>query len=159
MRRAVLGPRCELVCGRTFRAAEQRAHLVQAGVQHVLGLVDAARGSEPPAGTERRPAHDPRRPNVAVHTALVAQPVQGPRLREQLVEALLVLRRDFRADIRDQGLDVRLVGAGRRRPADRTKQLVRHLERRRFGDVEAVEEAVADQVEIGGHGRTGLAVE
>ena len=43
--------------------------------------------------------------------------------------------------------------------ADRAQQRVRQLERVRARDVEAVEEPVADEVEVAGHGRARVAVE
>ena len=52
VRGAVLGPRRELVGGRPARAGQQRAHLVEAGVDEVLGVVD------PPLG--RRAGGRPR---------------------------------------------------------------------------------------------------
>ena len=151
----------ELVGRRPARARHQRAHLVEAGVDEVLGVVDAALGREPATGRERRAAHDPRRPDVAEDAAFVAQAVHEARLAEQLVELRAVLLGHLRADVGD---------AARRRPsvslpgavdgrADRAQQRVGQLERVATGDVEAVEQPAADEVEVVRHRRADLAVE
>ena len=72
----------------------------------------------------------------------------------------LVLRGDLGADFGNAGIDVRggldFSGNG---DADGPEECVRQFERRRLGDVEAVDEAVADQVEVAGDRRAGFAPE
>ena len=84
----------------------ERAHLVEAGVDEVLGVVDPALVRDPAAGGERGTAHDARRPDVAEHAALVAQAVHQARLAEQLVELGAVLVGHLRADAGDARVDV-----------------------------------------------------
>ena len=93
----------------------ERAHLVEAGVDEVLGVVHAALALEPATGREHGAAHDARRPDVAEDAALVAQPVHEARLAEQLVELGAVLVGDLRADAGDVRVDI----VGRRRSARR----------------------------------------
>ncbi len=67
---------------------------------------------------------------------------------------------NLRADIRDARFDVRrLDPAACDRGADRPQQHVGQLERGGLGDVETVEKAVADEIEVGVHGLTGRAGE
>ena len=110
---------------------------------------------------EHGPAHQPRRPDVAEHAALVAEPVGQPGLAEQLVELAAMLLGDLAADARRSAPRRRTSSASppADRDADRAQQHVGQLERARPADVEAVEQPVADEVEVAGDGRAGLAVE
>ena len=106
-----------------------------------------------PAASQDRPSHQPRRPDVAVDAALVAEPVGQPGLSEQLVELGPVLLGNLAAHVGDALIDVRDLGApSRDGDPNRPKERVGQLERRRLGDVEAVQGPVSDQVEIAGHG-------
>ena len=70
-----------------------------------------------------------------------------------------MLLRNFRSHLCDLVVDVRRLGLhARRSDADRTQQDVGELERARLRDVEAVQKAPADQVEVGVHRDTGLAI-
>ena len=125
------------------------------------GSCDAPAAREPATGGERGAAHQPRRPDVAVDPRSSRSRYVQPGLAEQLVELGAVLLGDLAADVGDQR---------RRRPTpstsapgdgdpDRAEQRVGQLERGRLGDVEAVEQPVADEVEVAGHGRARVAVE
>ena len=109
---------------------------------------------------ERGAPHDPGGPDVAVDAALVAEPVHQPRLAQQLVELRSMLLGHLRTDLGDP-----LVGVRRRRAAcldrgaDRPDQDVRQLQRIAPADVEPVEQAVSDEVEVRGGCRSGVAVE
>ncbi len=111
-------------------------------------------GQAAPCG-HGRPAHEPRRPDVAEHSALVAQAVHEPGFAEQVVELGAVLLGDLAAD----GLDPRftvvvLLDPAADRGANGAKQRVGQLEGVPTGDVEAVEQPVADQFEVLGERRT-----
>ncbi len=117
------------------------------------GVVKPAGGRQPAASREHGAAHDPRGPDVAEDPALVPEPVQLPGLSEELVEPVLVLGGHLAAHLGDLRLDIRRVflAAVDGRP-DRPEQRVGQLERGRLGDVEAVQETVADEVEVAGDG-------
>ena len=69
-------------------------------------------------------------------------------------------RGDLGADFGNAGIDVRGgLGFSGNGDADGPEECVRQFERRGLGDVEAVDEAVADQVEVAGDRRAGLAPE
>ena len=129
---------------------DQRAHLVDVGVDDVHRVGDRPALGEPPTGRERGAAHEPRRPDVAVHAALVAQAVHEARLAEELVELVAVLLGHLRAyaravsSVTSAPVEVTTLD----RDPDRLQQRVGELERTRLGDVEAVERAVADEVEV-----------
>jgi hypothetical protein len=78
----------------------------------------------------------------------------------KFVELGLVRRGDLGTDLGNAGIDVRggpgFSGNGH---ADGPEECVRQFERRGLGDVEAVDEAVADQVEVAGDGRACFAPE
>ena len=81
---------------------QQRAHLVEAGVDEVLGVVDPALRGEPaaPASAARR-----MRPEAQMSLktpALVADPVGQPGLLEQLVELARCSAGTFPADLGDR---------------------------------------------------------
>ncbi len=156
--RAVLGARRQFVGRGTAGAGDQRAHLVDARVDHVHRLGDVAARRHPPTGGERGAAHEARRPDVAVDAALVAQAIHEARLAEDLVELLAVLLGHLRADLRGE---LRHVGAGEvatfDRDLDRLQQRVGELERAGLGDVEAVEGTEADEVEVAVDRGTGVA--
>ena len=116
--RAVVGARRELVGGRSARVGEERAHLLEPRIDEMLGLVDAAPRCEPTSRREYRAAHDARRPDVAEHTTLVADPVGEPRLAEQLVEFRPVLVGDLVA----HDLRMRLPRQSRRRFSRRRRR-------------------------------------
>jgi hypothetical protein len=60
-------------------------------------------------------------------------------------------RRDLGADFGNAGIDVRSgLGFSGNGDSDGPEECVRQFERRGLGDVEAVDEAVADQVEVAG---------
>ena len=158
--RAVFGATDKLV-RQTAGARNKRAHLVQAGVQHLLGAGEAATIRDPPASRQgRRAAHETCGPYVAVDTTLVTEAVSKSSLAEQFVELVLVRRGNQGANFGNAGINVRgsvsFSGDG---DADSPEKRVRQFERRRLGNVEAVDEAVADQIEIAGDGRTCFAAE
>src|SRR5439155_14185934 len=92
-------------------------------------------------------------PDVAIDAALIAQAIGEAGFAQQFVELRLVRRRDLGADIGNVVIDIdgrqRFVRYG---DANRSQQRVRQFERSRLGDIETVDEAVADQIEIGGNG-------
>jgi len=57
--RAVLGPHCQLACGRAACAGDQRAHLVEAGLEHVLRDGNAAATRHPAARGKCGAPHEP----------------------------------------------------------------------------------------------------
>ena len=131
VRGAVLGAGGELV-RRRRRRSPRRARTSRRSRRRRSAPDRAMRpfAASPAAGRERGAAHDPRGPDVAVDAALVAQPVQQPRLAEELVELVLVLRGHL-------GADRRRSAPRRRRPSapaldggpDRAQQHVGQLER------------------------------
>ena len=159
MRRTVFAPFRELVGGGCVRAGQQRAHLLEAGVDEMSGIVDPPLTGESATAREHGPPHEPRGPDVAEHPALVADRVGQTSLVEQLVERGPMLLGHLAARRR----------SGLRRPTSTTPprnggtngaaQRVRQLEREGVRDVEAVEEPVPDEVEIRGHGDPGPAIE
>ena len=158
--RAVLGAPGELVRGRAAGAGDQRAHLVEAGVEHVLGGGDAAAAGDPPASREGGAPHEARGPDVAVDAALVAEAVGEAGLAEQFVELAPGARREpGRGPRRCGHRRPRRPGLLRKRRCGWPEKRVRQLERRGLGDVEAIDEPVADQVEIAGDRRACFAAE
>ena len=150
----------QLLRRRPVAAGEQRAHLLEAGVDEVLGVLEPACGGEPAAGGQRGAAHDPGRPDVAVDAALVADLVGQPRLVEQLVELRPMLLGHL-ARGPPATRSSTSASAGRSpamRDADGPQQRVGQLERVATGDVEAVEQPVADQVQVRRRRRAHLAV-
>ena len=74
--------------------------------------------------------------------------------------SLLVRRGDLGADFGNAGIDVRGgLGFSGNGDADGPEECVRQFERRGLGDVEAVDEAVADQIEVAGDRRACFAAE
>ena len=63
------------------------------------------------------------------------------------------------ADLSDAGGDVRGLVFSGNGDANSPEECVRHFKRRGFGDVEAIDEAVADQIEVAGDRRACLAAE
>jgi hypothetical protein len=140
-------------------AGEQRLHLRQTGVDEMRRVVNPSLAGEPAARRERRPAHQSRGPDVAEDAPLVANRVGKPSLLEQLVEGGAMRLRHTPADVGDLVLDVRSAGAAARdRGPNRTAQRVGKLEREGIRDVEAVEQPVPDQIEIGRHRRADLRI-
>src|SRR4051794_13165118 len=126
----------------------------------MLGIVESPTLGEPPAACYDRPAHEARGPDVAEDAALVANPVGQNRLLEQLVELAAMLLRDPLA----HGLD--RIGAVLLHPlarpdsdADGPQQRIRQLECVAARNVEPVEQAIPDEVEIGSQRATRVAVE
>jgi hypothetical protein len=101
VRRAELEPLLQLVSGRRVSPGEKRAHLVEAGIDEMSGVVDPPLASESAAGRERGPPHEPGGPDVAEHATLVADRVGQPRLLEQLVELRPMLLGHLRAHVGD----------------------------------------------------------
>src|SRR5205085_1275689 len=88
---------------------------------------------------------------------LVAQPVGEARLPKEAVELGLLFRRNLLADCGDLLVDAaRLLQLARDGDPNGADKRIRHLDRARLGDVEAIEQPVADQIEVAGDGRTGL---
>ena len=109
-------------------------------------------GGEPAPAGEHGAAHQPGGPDVAEDTALVADPVRQPRLPEQLVELRPMLfgnlaRTSAMRFSTSELLHVSLA----HRDTDRAQQHVGQLERAGLDDVEAVEQPVADEIEVAGH--------
>src|SRR5439155_2357527 len=131
-----------------------------AGVKHLMGGGEAATTRDPPASRKRGAPHETRGPDVAVDATLVAEAVGEAGLAEQFVKLVLVRRRNQGANFGNAGIDVRgglsFSGDG---DADGPEECVRQFERRGLGDVEAVDEAVADQIEVAGDGRACFAAE
>src|SRR6266566_884553 len=106
---------------------------------------------DPPASRKGGAPHEARGPDVTVNAALVAEAVQEAGLAEQFVELGLVRRGDLGADFGSAGINVRGgLGFSGNGDADGLKECVRQFERRGLGDVEAVNETVADQVKVAG---------
>ena len=146
---AVFGAAGQLVRRRATRSGNQRAHFIQAGVQHLVGIGEATALRDPPASRKRGAAHKTRGPDVAVDATLVAKTIGQASLAEQFVKLILVRGRNLAANFGNAGIEVRggrsFSGHG---DADGSEQRVRQFQRRRLGDVKAIDEAVADQVEI-----------
>ena len=128
----------------------------------MLGVVHRAPLDQTAAAGHGRSPHDPRRPDVAEHAALVADGGHQPRLVDQFVELGPVLVGYLPAHVGDLLLDLD-VGGGDAPPRDRrtdgAQQSVGHLERVPPADVEAVEQAVAREVEVGAQRPAGVGVE
>ena len=97
----------QLVGGGAARPQEELAHLVEAGVDEVLGVVDPPLGCEPATACQHCATHDPGRPDVAEEAALVADLVREPRLPEELVELLSMLLGHLVTDLGNLSVDVR----------------------------------------------------
>jgi hypothetical protein len=152
--RAVGGAAGKLVRGRASGAGNKRAHLTECRLQLLFGGAEATAPHQPPTGRQRRAPHDARGPNVAVNAALVAETVSEAGLAEQFVELDLVRRRYLGANFGRAGIDVRSgLGFSGDGDADGPQQCVRYFDRRRLGDVEAIDQSVADQIEVAGNGR------
>src|SRR5207249_3771671 len=76
----------EFVCGRATGVGDQRAHLVEAGVQHLLRVGDTTATRDPPACRKGCAPHYARGPDVAVDATFVAEAVGEAGLAEQFVE-------------------------------------------------------------------------
>src|SRR5262245_50318858 len=98
MGHAALGAFRELVSRWAAGATHERAHLVEAGVEHLLASGDATATRDATACRKRGTPHDARGPDVAVDAALVAEAVGEAGFPEQFVEFGLMRRRDLRAD-------------------------------------------------------------
>jgi hypothetical protein len=150
---AAAAPAGPVRVGRATGAGNERAHLIQAGVQHLIGGGEAATTGDAPASRKGGAPHETRCPDVAVDAALVAEAVGEAGLAEQFVKLVLVRRGNQGANLGNAGIDVRgdlsCSGDGY---TDGPEERVRQFERRGLGDVEAVDEAVADQIEIAGDG-------
>ena len=114
-----------------------------------MGIGEATALRDPPASRKRRAAHKTRGPDVAVDATLVAKTIGQASLAEQFVKLILVRGRNLAANFGNAGIEVRgglsFSGHG---DADGSEQRVRQFQCRRLGDVKAIDEAVADQVEI-----------
>src|SRR5438876_12186942 len=114
----------------------------------------------PPASRKGGAPHYARGPDVAVDATLVAEAVGEAGLAEQFVELSLVCRGDLGADFGNAGIDIRGgLGFSGNGDADCPNECVRQFERRGLGDVEAVDEAVANKVEVAGDRRACFAQE
>src|SRR5258706_15250949 len=108
-----------------------------------------------PSGSRKGGApHEARRPDVAVDATLVAEAVGEASLAEQFVKLVLVRRRNLAANLGYASIDVRgglsFSGDGY---ADSSEECIRQFEGRGLGYVEAVDEAVADQIKVAGDSR------
>ena len=114
----------------------------------------------PAAGRERGAAHDPRRPDVAVDAALVAEPVDAGAPRRGARRTRPCSSGTCERTPAMLRLDVGLL---ERRPSTAVRiarsSASGSSSAERLGDVEAVEEPVADEVEVAGHRRAHVAVE
>ena len=90
---AVFGTAGKLGCRGAAGALDECAHLVEAGLQHLMGGGKAATPCDPPPGAQRGAPHQTRSPDVAVDAALIAKAVGEAGLAEQCVEFVLVRRR------------------------------------------------------------------
>ena len=106
---------------------------------------EAAAGGDPPAGGECGAPHDARSPDVTVDSAFVTETVGEAGLSKEFVELRLVRHGDFVADLGDASADIQggHCVAGNRN-ADGLQERVGQFERGRLGDVEAVDQSVAD---------------
>ena len=125
------------------------------------GVVDPSLGGEPAAACQRGPPHEPGGPDVAEYPALVADRIGQPGLFEQLVELGSMLARApsrgplaILASVSDAFAAVPSTAT---RMARSSASGISSAKRVR--DVEAVEQPVADQVEIRRHGCARPAVE
>src|SRR6185369_4795758 len=82
--RAVFGALDEFIWRRAVSAGDQRAHLVEAGVQHMLRGGDVAATRDPSACGKSGAPHEPGGPDVAVDATLVAEAESEAGLAEQL---------------------------------------------------------------------------
>ena len=98
----------ERVSGRATGAGDQRAHLVEAGIQHLLGGGDAAATRDPPASRKGGAPHEARGPDVAVDATLVAEAIGEAGFPEQVVELIPIGRGNLGADFRNAGVDFRV---------------------------------------------------
>src|SRR5262249_15179834 len=146
----------EFLCGGTPGAGHQFAHLVEARVQHLLGTRDAAATRDSPSRRKRGTAHDAGGPDVAVDTTFVAQAVGEPGLAQQFVKLSLVSSRDPGADFSNASIVRSGLGFAGNRGADGSEQCVGQFERCWLGNVEAVDEAVANQVKVARERRAGF---
>ncbi len=166
MWRGVLGVegRTELEAGRQFvrrrlgRARQQRAHLVDIGVNEVFGVVGPALGREPATASDHGATHDPGRPDVAENTPFIADLVGEPCLLKEIVELVPVFLGHLGANVGDLVLVGRPVGRmAVERNTHRSEQRVGQLERVATGDVETVDKPVPHEVEVRRHRRADLA--
>jgi hypothetical protein len=99
-------------------------------------------------------------PDPSDTSELIAQPVGQAGLAQQLVELGPMLLRHLIADVGDRRVDIGAleIPPGHGDP-DRPHQRVRHRKCVRLGDIEPVQQAISDQIEVPGHRLTGLAVE
>ena len=107
MRHPVLVALRQVVGGGTIGTGHERAHLAEARVNEVLGVVDPTLGRQPATCTHHRSSHDAGRPDVAEHAALVTDPVHQPRFLEQIVELGSMLVRYLPADFGDAHFHIR----------------------------------------------------
>ena len=129
--RCAVGSASGQLCGRRSLAVpDEGAHLVEAGVDEVLGLIDQPRRRGPAPAGKGRPPHQPGRPDVAEDAALITQPVCQPRLAQQLVELGAVLLGHLAAHAGDAVVDLpRIVVPPVHGDPDRAQQHVGQLQR------------------------------
>jgi hypothetical protein len=113
----------------------------------LLRSVDAAAAGDATASCKSGATHDTRGPDVAENAPLVTEAVGKAGFAEQFVEFGLMRDRDLGSNFGNPGIDVRggldFSGNG---DANCPEECVRQFERRGLGNVETIDEAVADQV-------------
>src|SRR5262249_19697873 len=72
---AILGALRKFLCGWPTGALYQRAHFLEARVEHLLSRGDPAATGDSPASSKCSAPHDPRGPDVAIAPSLIAQAV------------------------------------------------------------------------------------
>ncbi len=130
----------------------QRVHLIISGLDEVRGVLDASVLGQGLACREDSAARNPLGPLIAEERSLVAQPVHGACLSEQLVEGVAVWLRHSGPNL---GSTLRECTV--RTPntyafdgaTDRVEQDLRHLQRVGLANVLTVNDSVADEFEVG----------
>src|SRR5262249_50840345 len=125
----VFGALSEFVSGYATGAGDECAHLVKAGVQHLLSGGDAAASRDPPPCGKSGAAHDARGPDVAVDATLVAEAVSKAGFAEKFVKLRLVRRGNLGADFGNAGINVRsILGFSRNGNAHRPNECLGQFE-------------------------------
>ncbi len=148
-RRAVFGTRRQFVGSRPAFSGNEGAHFLEAGIDQLLGRFQFSLGDKPAPGAEHGAAHDAGSPDVAEHTALVAEAVGQARFAEQFIEFRPLRFRHLLAHFCNPGFNVAAVGFfSVDRRSNGAQKHVRQFDRPRFANIEAIEQAVADEIEI-----------
>jgi hypothetical protein len=119
----------------------------------MLGIVQLPPAREASTGGQDSSTHQSGRPDVAVNSPLVADTVGQPGFAEQLVEFVPVLLRYLGPDIGGPVPYARgVVVVPDHGSPNCAQERVWQLEGSWLGDIETIERAIADKVEVAGHG-------